>query len=93
MNAGSESFPIYGYNSRKYDWRDDSIYENTLVYLDKNITRIIESNDDLDDPKNFIKFIEVQSLYRTLWSALDRFITFRYGMLESFLRNIFSKKH
>lgn len=93
MNAGSESFPIYGYNSRKYDWRDDSIYENTLVYLDKNITRIIESNDDLDDPKNFIKFIEVQSLYRTLWSALDRFITFRYGDYQIWNVRKLSEEH
>lgn len=93
LNAGSKSFPIYDHNSGKYDWRDDPIYEKTLVYLDKNISRIIESNNDLDDPKNFIKFIEIQSLYRTLWSALDRFITFRYGDYQTWNVRKFSEEH
>lgn len=95
LNAGSESFPVYGYNfeSKKYDWRDDPIYENTLAYLDKNISRIMESNNDLNDPMNFIKFIEIQSLYRTLWSALDRFITFRYGDYQTWNVRKLSEEH
>lgn len=41
-----------------------------------------------------MRFIEVQSLYKTLWSALDRLIhldmeTIKLGMLENFLKNIF----
>lgn len=80
MNASDKSFPIYTYKWQNYDWRKDPIYKNTLAYLDINIAKLKkEFNKDSDEVNNFMRFIEVQSLYRTLWSALNRFLTFRYG--------------
>lgn len=67
MNVSDKSFPIYTYKWNKYDWREDPIYENTLKYLDKNISRLkIEFNNDVDKINNFMRFIEVQSLYRDI---------------------------
>lgn len=81
VNAGDESFPIYTGEWDNYDWRNDPIYENTLSYLDENIAQLkIEfNNNDFDIVDNPMRFIHVQSLYRTLWTAIDRFLTFRYG--------------
>ena len=81
VNAGDESFPIYTGEWNNYDWRNDPIYWNTLDYLDKNIAqlKIDFNNSDLDISHNPMRFIHVQSLYRTLWTAIDRFLTFRYG--------------
>lgn len=94
LNASDKSFPIYTYKWDKYDWREDPIYENTLSYLDKNIAKLkIEFNNDSNEVNNFMRFIEVQSLYRTLWSALDRFITFRYGDYQSWNVRKFSDEH
>ena len=94
LNASDKSFPIYTYKWNKYDWREDPIYENTLSYLDKNIAKLkIEFNNDSNEVNNFMRFIEVQSLYRTLWSALDRFITFRYGDYQNWNVRKFSEEH
>lgn len=80
MNASDKSFPIYTYKWNNYDWREDPIYKNTLAYLDEKIAELkVEFTKELNEVDNFMRFIEVQSLYRTLWSAIDRFITFRYG--------------
>lgn len=85
MNASDKSFPIYTFKWNNYDWRDDPIYGNTLNYLDENIARLkTEFNDELNETDNFMRFIEVQSLYRTLWTAIDRFLTFRYGNTQNF---------
>ena len=81
VNAGDESFPIYTGEWNNYDWRNDPIYQNTLDYLDENIAqlKIDFNNNDLDIANNPMRFIHIQSLYRTLWTAIDRFLTFRYG--------------
>lgn len=94
MNASDKSFPIYTYKWDKYDWRNDPIYKNTLAYLDKNIARLkIEFTKDMNEVDNFMRFIEVQSLYRTLWTAIDRFITFRYGDYQNWNVRKLSEEH
>ena len=94
MNASDKSFPIYTYKWDKYDWREDPIYENTLEYLDKKIEKLkLEFNNDSNEENNFMRFIEVQSLYRTLWSALDRFISFRYGDYQNWNVRKLSEEH
>lgn len=87
MNAAKKSFPIYTYKWNSYDWRNDPIYQKTLDYVDENIARFkIYFNNDYDsnDPHLFMRFIDVQSVYRTLWTAIDRFLTFRYGDFQQF---------
>lgn len=86
MNSSDKSFPIYTYKWDTYDWRDDPIFKYTLLYLDENITKLKNSLDTQSVEKNFISFIDVQSLYMTLWTALDRFLTFRYGYYQN--RNV-----
>lgn len=84
MNASDEADSIYTMEWNDYDWRNDPIYQKTLDYLDENIAQLkIELNSDDEEIDNFMKFIKVQSLYRTLWTAIDRFLTFRYGDVQS----------
>lgn len=81
VNAGKESFPIYSGEWNNYDWRNDPIYADTLEYLDKNIAQLKKefNNNKFDTSNTSMRFIHIQSLYRTLWTAIDRFLTFRYG--------------
>lgn len=97
MNAGDKSYPIYTDKWENYDWRDDPIFKYTISYLDKNIDKLKEKLDGKfeDGPYlvDFETFIEVQSAYMVLWTALDRFLTFRYGDTKTWNVKKLSEEH
>lgn len=73
-------------NLYDYQWENDPVYKNMFYFIDSRFdevqskisTRSINPNTrDLA-----VLFVEVQSLYMVLWSALDRFLTFRYGLSQ-----------
>jgi len=70
---------VFGYNN--YDWRNDPVFDATLDYLDWQINQLKQHPYELDGA-DLKPLIGVQSLYMTLWSAIDRFITFRYGKTQ-----------
>ena len=80
MYPENKPFPerSHGFGPNGYDWRVDPVFTNILDYVDFNIKGIKQHpfNYQWDDLK---PFVYVQSLYITLWSAIDRFLTFRYG--------------
>lgn len=79
MNASDKSDPIYSPAWDNYDWRGDPIFKSTLNYLDNQIDKFKIIFGKKYSAVLFEDFIEVQSTYMTLWTALDRFLTFRYG--------------
>lgn len=86
MYAGDKSPKnFHGFENNNYDWRNDPVFDNTLKYLDMNIKGLKGMNFQYkwDDLK---PLIGVQSLYMSLWSALDRFLSFRYGKSQT--RNV-----
>lgn len=86
MYAGDKSPKnFHGFANNCYDWRNDPVFDNTLKYLDMNINGLKRMNFQYkwDDLK---PLIGVQSLYMSLWSALDRFLSFRYGKSQT--RNV-----
>lgn len=85
MYAGDKEFPGRTSTYKNYDWREDPVFKSTLDYLDWQIGQLKRMPypykwDDLRP------LIGVQSLYMALWSALDRFLTFRYGKSQT--RNV-----
>lgn len=59
----------------EYDWRKDPIFTETINKIVNSMgrTNYRGYQTDYDD------FLEIQMLYMLLWTALDRFLTFRYG--------------
>ena len=70
-----------GYNQ---DWEYDPVYKNALNFIGyrfgdlKSKISLIEDHNTTTSELSLL-FVEVQSLYMVLWSALDRLTTFRYG--------------
>lgn len=67
-----------------YDWRKDPVYRNALLFIESRMDRVESKISLYKDYEPFSRdlsllFVEIQSLYMTLWSAIDRFLTFRYG--------------
>ena len=84
MYPEDEDFPekSYEFPGNNYDWRDDPVFEATFDYLDWQITKLKNFTFEYkwDDLR---PLMGIQSLYMTLWSAIDRFLTFRYGKTQS----------
>lgn len=78
MYSDSKDFPGRTDTYNNYDWRNDPVFESTFEYLDWQTTQLksMPYKYQWDDLR---PFIGVQSLYMTLWSSLDRFLTLRYG--------------
>lgn len=73
-------------NMYDYHWKHDPVYKNAITFLDSRLNDLgsrIRFMGYEDIPKAALLFVEVQSLYMVLWSALDRFLTFRYSMFQS----------
>lgn len=80
--SDDSSLPSFIVYSGNYDWREDFIFERVIKYLDDTISRL-ERESELDlGHYNFNELMEIQSLYMLLWSALDRFLSFRYGKTQ-----------
>lgn len=67
-----------------YDWKYDPVYKNALMFIDSRFGYLNSKLSIMEDHNTTsyevaLLFVEVQSLYMVLWSALDRFTTFRYG--------------
>ena len=65
-----------------YDWRKDPIFDSTLDYLDWQINQL-KTPRFKHDWFDLKPLVGLQSLYMTLWSAIDRFMTFRYGQSQT----------
>lgn len=91
----------YKYNRiHDYDWKLDPFYDETIKYI-----RDLLSVDDYNG--RYGDLIKIQMLYTALWTALDRFLTFKYGdtkrgnvialskedYFEVILRDILSRKN
>ena len=61
-------------NLHNYDWRLDPLYYETLSYIGSLIHDTVEY-----DFNEHSKLIKTQMLYMSLWTVLDRFLTFKYG--------------
>lgn len=57
-----------------YDWRLDPLYFETLSYIHYLIKETVQF-----DFNKYSKLIKTQMLYTSLWTVLDRFLTFKYG--------------
>ena len=80
--SDESSLPSFKVYSSNYEWREDFIFERVIKYLDDTISRL-ERESELDlGHCNFNELMEIQSLYMLLWSALDRFLSFRYGKTQ-----------
>ena len=86
-----EKFPkkAYEFRDNNYDWRDDPVFDATLNYLDWQID-LLKTNPPEYKWNNLNWIIGVQSLYMTLWSAIDRFMSFRYGSTQAWNVNLLS---
>lgn len=60
----------------EYDWRKDPIFSETIKKIYNSMGR---RNFDGLYHNEYDDFLEIQMLYMALWTALDRFLTFRYG--------------
>lgn len=81
MYPENETLPkkLNSFPDDDYDWRrDELVFDATLDYLDWQISQLKQHPYELDW-SDLKPLIGVQSLYMTLWSAIDRFIKFRYG--------------
>ena len=57
-----------------YDWRLDPLYDETISYIHFLI------NSSISDERNdYSELIKTQMLYTSLWTMIDRFLTFKYG--------------
>ena len=80
-DADVSTLDLYDYN-----WTHDPVYKNALRFLDSRLDDLgskirLYGYDDIE--KYSLLFVETQSLYMVLWSALDRFLTFRYSMYQT----------
>ena len=84
MYPEDEYFPenLNGFSNDNYDWREDPVFDATLNYLDWQI-KLLKQNPFKYEWDNLNPLIGVQSLYMSLWSAIDRFLTFRYGKTQT----------
>lgn len=73
---------LFGFPEGNYDWRDDPVFEATFDYLDWQINQLKTPHFE-HDWFNLKPLMGLQSLYMTLWSAIDRFMTFRYGKSQT----------
>ncbi|MDO5824266.1 hypothetical protein [Methanobrevibacter sp.] len=58
-------------NIYNYDWRLDPLYIETITYI-HDLIKDMEYDE-------YRKLIKTQMLYTSLWTVLDRFLTFKYG--------------
>ena len=73
---------LSGFPDGNYDWRDDAVFEETLNYLDWQIN-FLKTQPYEHDWYDLKPLIGLQALYMTLWTAIDRFMTFRYGKSQT----------
>lgn len=71
-------------NRYDYDWRNDPVFNYTPKFIESRLDDLAEKiySAGNDTYKQSLLFVEVQSLYMVLWSALDRFLTFRYTQYQ-----------
>lgn len=85
MYPDEEPLPerIKGFNyGNNYDWRNDPVFDATFKYLDWQIN-LLKMQPFKHDWTDLNPLMGIQSLYMTLWSAIDRFMTFRYGLTQT----------
>lgn len=63
-----------GRHIQNYDWRLDPLYCETISYIHYLMNKTVKY--DFNGHSNIIK---TQMLYTSLWTVLDRFLTFKYG--------------
>lgn len=68
-------------NIHNYDWRLDPLYDKTLSYI-----HFLKKKPLIDDENDYGELIKNQMLYTSLWTIIDRFLTFKYG--ETKRRNV-----
>lgn len=76
MQNDMENIIKGGYKYSKihdYDWRLDPNYDETIAY----IHFLLDTEDEYYSWQG--QSIKPQMLYASLWTALDRFLTFKYG--------------
>ena len=56
-----------------YDWKMDPRYRETIWYIEDSLRGFELYSTSYDD------LIKIQMLYTSLWTSLDRFLTFKYG--------------
>lgn len=59
----------------EYDWRKDQIFSESINKYNNSMGRTYCDGFS----KGYSDFLEIQMLYVILWTALVRFLTFRYG--------------
>ncbi|MBE6498063.1 MAG: hypothetical protein E7Z81_07285 [Methanobrevibacter sp.] len=72
-------------NSYDYNWLNDNVYRYTFKFLNSRLDELcseIYYTQENDFDKLALLFMEAQSLYMVLWSAIDRFLTFRYTLRQ-----------
>lgn len=72
-------------NSYDYNWLNDNVYRYTFKFLNSRLDDLcseIYHTPENDFDKLALLFMEAQSLYMVLWSAIDRFLTFRYTLRQ-----------
>jgi len=72
-------------NSCNYNWLNDNLYRYTFKFLNSRLDELyseIHYTPENDFDKLALLFMEAQSLYMVLWSAIDRFLTFRYTLRQ-----------
>ncbi len=61
-----------------YDWRLDPLYDETISYI-----RYLMNQRIIDKNNKYSNLIKTQMLYTSLWTVLDRFLTFKYGSTQN----------
>ena len=73
-------------NIHNYDWRLDPLYDATLSYI-----HYVKDQTIIDEENGYSRLIKTQMLYTSLWTVIDRFLTFKYGNLQ--IINVLSLSH
>ena len=63
-----------GKSIQDYDWRLDPLYDATISQI-----RFLMNNPNNDKKNEHSQLITTQMLYTSLWTSLDKFLTYKYG--------------
>ena len=74
MDYVVHEYEEYGRNIQDYDWRLDPLYDATISRI-----HFLINNPNEDMTNKHSELITTQMLYTSLWTVLDRFLTFKYG--------------
>lgn len=81
-HGGDMKYIINEYDEKRgihnYDWRLDPLYDKTISYI-----RYLMDQNIIDKNNGYSKLIKSQMLYTSLWTVLDRFLTFKYGKTQN----------